>query len=405
VLVDPDQQLGVHTGHELAGGANRAVLAGGVQGQAQQQRGGVLVVRLGPAEHGHQPVVDGCWCPPPAVHGQLGPQADAGVGVAGQVAGQGAFDQAGVGALAVDQEELAPAAGGDQGFAFDVGGLAAAGGAGDQPRAAVHAPGDDHQAALVGPAQVAVDPHAQRRRVGGVVAQVRGARDRGAHALARFPLGLVDLGGVDRLPAAGQVECGGQQPGGDGKGQLRPQERARCGQVDDRAAELLEEPPVAGEVVRQGRPGATLHEHHQHQGADRGEGELPPAQPGGAQQRLAGHPGENRHGAEEQQQQGDAQAGLPGAGRAAGGQPPAQLVGVQRAVVAPAGPVWPPAGVPGRPAAPAARVLRPPHAATPPAGSPARVGSSSTWTGGRPPSSRTTPPSCAARAAWRAAGT
>ena len=37
VLVQPDQQLGVHPGHELAGGADGAVLAGRVQGEAEQE--------------------------------------------------------------------------------------------------------------------------------------------------------------------------------------------------------------------------------------------------------------------------------------------------------------------------------------------------------------------------------
>ena len=73
-----------------------------------------------------QPVVDGGGVAAPAVHGQLRPEGDPGVGVAPQVAGQGALDEAGVGALAVDEEELAAVAGGPEGFAFDVGGLAGA---------------------------------------------------------------------------------------------------------------------------------------------------------------------------------------------------------------------------------------------------------------------------------------
>jgi hypothetical protein len=89
--------------------------------------------------------------------------------------------------------------------------------------------------------------------------------------------------------------------------------------VDDRAAELVDQPQVAGEVVGQGRPGAALDRHDGGDRRGRGEGEFPPAQPGGAQDRLAGHPGQDGHGAEQEQQQGDGQAGLPGGGRAAGG--------------------------------------------------------------------------------------
>jgi hypothetical protein len=103
-----------------------AVLCGGVEGQAQQERGDVLVVGLGPAEHGHEPVVEGGGAATPAIHGQLRPQRDPGIWVAPEVAGQGAFDEAGVGALAVDQEELAAVPCGPEGFAFDVGGLAGA---------------------------------------------------------------------------------------------------------------------------------------------------------------------------------------------------------------------------------------------------------------------------------------
>jgi hypothetical protein len=48
------------------------------------------------------------------------------MGVAPQVAGQGALHEPGVGALAVDEEELAAVPGRAKGFAFDVGGLAGA---------------------------------------------------------------------------------------------------------------------------------------------------------------------------------------------------------------------------------------------------------------------------------------
>jgi hypothetical protein len=212
VLVEADQQLGVHPGHELAGGADGAVLPRRVQSQAEEEGGDVLVVGLGPAEHGHEPVVERGRIPPPAVHGQLRPQGDAGVGVAPQVAGQGAFHEAGVGALAVDEEELAAVSGGPEGFAFDVGGLAGAGGADDQPGPVLHEPGDDNQAVLVSPSQVAVDLDAEGDGAEMVVLHRGGPADGRLHASDGLALLLADLARVDGLAAAGQVQGGGEQP-------------------------------------------------------------------------------------------------------------------------------------------------------------------------------------------------
>jgi len=120
-----------------------AVLTGRVEGEAEEEGGDVLVVGLGPAEHGHEPVVEGGRGAAPAVHGKFRPQRHPGVGVAPEVAGQGTLDEAGVGAFAVDEEELAAVAGGAEGFPLDVGGLAGAAGADDQSRPALHQPGDD----------------------------------------------------------------------------------------------------------------------------------------------------------------------------------------------------------------------------------------------------------------------
>jgi hypothetical protein len=53
------------------------------------------------------------------------------VGVAPQVAGQGALDEAGVGTLAVNQEELAAIAPGTKALPLNVGGLAHPGSADD----------------------------------------------------------------------------------------------------------------------------------------------------------------------------------------------------------------------------------------------------------------------------------
>jgi hypothetical protein len=143
------------------------------------------------------------------------------VGVAPQVAGQGAFDEAGVGALTVDQEELAATSGGDERLAFGVDGLAHPGGADDQPRPPLHAPGDDDQAVAVGPAEVPVDLHAQGDRAEVVVADVGGPPDGGVHAPLLFALLLADFGGVDRLPPSRQVQRRNQESDRDGEGELR----------------------------------------------------------------------------------------------------------------------------------------------------------------------------------------
>jgi hypothetical protein len=159
-------------------------------------------------------------------------------------------------------KKLAPLAGGDERFAFDVDGLASARGADDQPGAALHRPRDDDQAVLVGPAEVPVDPHAQGNRAGVVAPHVGGVADRGGHALAGVPLVATDLGGVDRLPAPGQVQRCGQQPHRDAQRHLRPQEHTRHGQVDDRLAELADQPQVADEMMRQRRADpAFCHDH------------------------------------------------------------------------------------------------------------------------------------------------
>jgi hypothetical protein len=146
------------------------------------------------------------------------------MGVAPQVAGQGALDEAGVGALAVDQEELAAIAGGPEGFAFNIGGLARARCADDQPGAALHLSGDDDQAAFVGPAEITVDLDAEGDGAEVVVPHSRGALDGAFHAAGSLTLLLLDLGRVNRLPAPGQVERGGEQPDGDRQGELGPQE-------------------------------------------------------------------------------------------------------------------------------------------------------------------------------------
>jgi hypothetical protein len=369
VLVEADQDLGVHPRHQRAGGADGAVLPWRIQGHAEEEGGDVFVVGLGPAEHGDQAVVDGGGGAAPAVHRQLGPQGDAGVGVAPQVAGQSALDEAGVGALAVDQEELATLAGGDERLAFGIHGLAHPGGADDQPGAPLHAPRDRDEAAAVGPAEVAVDLHAQGWDVPVVVAHQRGLPHGRGHTAGGVALLPLDLGGVDRLPPTSQVQRGREQPDRDGEGELGPQECARHRQMPPWGAVLAQPVNVAREVMRECRAGAALQPDHTGERDQGGEGELPPAQAGDPYQGLAGGPGEQGEGAEEEQAQGDHHAQLAAGGWAAGGQAVTELVVEQRpgrVAPAPGRLVAAPAGVVGCPAAPAPRVLWVPAHAVPP---------------------------------------
>jgi hypothetical protein len=153
-------------------------------------------------------------------------------------------------------------------------------------------PGDDDQAAAVGPAEIAVDLHAQGDGTEVVVAHGRGPAHGCLHAPGGFALLLADLGGVDRLPPAGQVQGRRQQPDRDGQGELRPQERSRHGQMHNRGAELPQPTHVAGEVVSQGWPRPTLDRDHRADGGRGGEGELPPAHARHSEECLAGGPRE-----------------------------------------------------------------------------------------------------------------
>ena len=203
-----------------------------------------------------------------------------------------------------------------------------------------------------------------------VVAHVGGAADGGVHAPLRLALGALDLGRVDRLPPAGQVQRGGQQPDRDGKGELGPQERPGRREVDLGGADLSQPAGVAGEVVGQGRARAALVDDHGGDGGQGGQGELPPAQAGHPQQRLPDGPREQRDRAE--QEQADAPrpspAGPGRVGRPMGSRWPSWLSYSGRAGMAPApgGPVAAPAGVVRRPAAPAPRVLGMPAHRPPP---------------------------------------
>jgi hypothetical protein len=183
---------------------------------------------------------------------------------------------------------------------------------------------------LVGPAEIGVDLDAQGDGTEVVVAHGRGALDRALHAPGGLTLSAADFGGVDGLAAAGEIERGGEEAGRDGQGELGPQERAGHGQVDNRGAELAQPAHIAREVVREGRPRATLDHDHQADGRQGGEGELPPAQPGHPQPCLAGRPREQRDRTEQEQADGHGHAELAGGGGAAGGQAVAELVVVQR---------------------------------------------------------------------------
>ena len=198
------------------------------------------------------------------------------------------------------------------------------------------------------------------------------------HAAGGLALAALDLGRVDGLPAAGQVQRGGEQPDRDGQGELGPQERPGRRVVELGGADLAQPAGIAGEVLGQGRPRPTLDHDHRGDGGQGGEGELPPAQAGDAQQCLAGGPGQQGDRAEQEQGQGDAHGELAGGGWAAGGEAVAELVVVQRPAgmpPAPGGPVPAPARIVRGPAAPAPRVLgMPAHAASPPASQVADAG-------------------------------
>jgi hypothetical protein len=229
--------------------------------------------------------------------------------------------------------------------------------------------GDDDKPMLVGPAEVAADVDAEGDRAEVVVAHGCGPAHGRVHAAGGVALLLADLGWVDGLAAAGQVERGGQQADRDGQGELGPQERSRHGQVDDRGAELAQPHEVAGEVVGQGRSRTTLDSDHGRDGGQGGQGQLPPAHARHSQQCLADSPGKQGDRAEQEQGQGNQHRQLAASWGAAGRQAVAELVVVQRptrVAPAPGGPMAAPAGVLGVPAAPAPRVLgMPGHAASP----------------------------------------
>jgi hypothetical protein len=205
-----------------------------------------------------------------------------------------------------------------------------------------------------------------------VIADLSGAAHGRFHAAGGLALLLADLGRVDGLAAASQIQRGGQQPDRDGQGDLGPQERPGRRVVELGGTDLPQPTGVAGEVVGQGRPWSTLGRDHHGDGGQGGEGELPPADAGDAQQCLAGGPGQQRDRAEQEQGQGHAHRKLPLGGWAAGREAVAELVVVQRPArmaPAPGGPMAAPAGIVWRPPAPAPRVLGvPAHAASPLAG-------------------------------------
>jgi hypothetical protein len=159
--------------------------------------------------------MEGGRAPPPAIHRQLRPQGDAGVGVAPQIPGQGALHETGVAALPSIRKKPAAVAGGGEPLAFDVGGLAGARSPDDQPRPILHPPGLHHRAAAVGPAEVAIDAHAEGDGAEVVVAHQRGPPRGAVHAPLHFALGAADLGGVDGLAAAGlRVRAAASSPTG-----------------------------------------------------------------------------------------------------------------------------------------------------------------------------------------------
>jgi hypothetical protein len=82
----------------------------------------------------------------------------------------------------------------------------------------LHRAGDGDQAALVGPAEVAVDLHAKGDGTEMVIPHGCGAAHGRVHPAGGLALLASDLGGVDRLPPSSQIQRGGEQADRDGKG-------------------------------------------------------------------------------------------------------------------------------------------------------------------------------------------
>jgi hypothetical protein len=140
--------------------------------------------------------------------------------------------------FAVDKEELSPVSCGPERFPFDVGGLAGAAGAHDQPRTALHQPRHHDQTLLVGPAEVPVDLDAKGDRAEVVVPHLSGSAHGRLHPPGGFALLALDLGRVDGLPPARQVQGGGQEADRDGQGELGPQKCSRRRVVELGGADL-----------------------------------------------------------------------------------------------------------------------------------------------------------------------
>ena len=191
----------------------------------------------------------------------------------------GALDEAGVGALAVDQEELATVAGGPERLPLDVDGLAHARGADDQPRAALHGPRHDDQAAACRPSRGrrrSWTPRATGPKWSSRTTVARRTADSMRRAASRC------CGGPrpGRWPAGGRPgQGGGQQADRDGQGSWGHRKAPGSGSSGGRRRSAAAN-RVAGEVVRQSRPRPTLDHDHGDDGGQGGEGELPPAHPG-----------------------------------------------------------------------------------------------------------------------------
>ena len=100
------QLVDVQAAQQLVAALDRRHVGGG-QGQAEAGGGDPLVEGLGELLDRQQPALDLGRAAAPHVHGLLGPAADPGGGVAEPVGGDQGRDQGGVGALAVNEADLA----------------------------------------------------------------------------------------------------------------------------------------------------------------------------------------------------------------------------------------------------------------------------------------------------------
>ena len=335
------QLVDVQPPEQLVAALHRRHVGGG-EGEAEPGGGDALVERFGELLDGQQPALDLGRAAAPHVHGLLGPAAHPGARPSQQVGRDQAGHQGGVGALAINEADLATRHAREVGEPLEGDRLARARRSHDGHGLAAQVGRRDDVTALAPAGQVAVQRDPERRRGQPVVARLGEQPGRAAVAAA-----LVDaLAPADERaplgPASGPLgvphrQRGGQQPHRDGQPHLRGHQVAE--ELADRdpgpwRAEAKVQghvlPEVLGhqDVPAQGLLGASHREHHADAG-EAGQGEAPPV-PTALQQddRLPSQPGDDGQGGEPDQQEHDQQqavggglAGGPGDGLAGGGLP------------------------------------------------------------------------------------